>query len=397
MTTSGSPSTPSAPVAGAPENAAGKPRVAVVFGGRSSEHAISCVTAAGVLAAIDRTRYDVVPVGITTAGRWVLVDDDPARFELADGKLPEVPAAGPRVALAQEVGARALQLLDGPADGAPSGLAALQRVDVVLPLLHGPFGEDGTLQGLLELSDTRYVGSGVLASAASMDKQVMKVLLAGAGLRVGPWTWFHARRWAADPAGCRADVEALGYPVFVKPARAGSSIGITKVAGSEGLAAAVEEALAHDPKVVVEATLTGREIECGVLEDLAGGEPLTSLPGEVEVVGGHDFYDFEAKYLDAANVRLTCPADLPADVVAAVRRTAVAVFEAMGAEGLARVDLFVDPERGEEGVVVNEINTMPGFTPFSMYPRMWAQTGVDYPELVDRLLQLALRRPTGLR
>ncbi|MGI4894333.1 MAG: D-alanine--D-alanine ligase family protein [Janthinobacterium lividum] len=368
-------------------------RVAVVFGGRSSEHAVSCVTAAGVLAAIDRERYDVVPIGITTSGRWVLVADDPSSFELSNGKLPEVPAAGIQVALSQEVASRTLRSL---ADE-DSEVTALQHIDVVLPLLHGPFGEDGTLQGLFELSDTRYVGSGVLASAASMDKQVMKVLLAGAGLNVGPWTTFTARRWAADPVACRAAVADLGYPVFVKPARAGSSIGITKVGDPAGLDAAVAEAVAHDPKVVVEATVTGREIECGVLADLGGGVPLTSLPGEIELVGGHDFYDFEAKYLDSDNVRLTCPADLPAETVEAVRRTAVEVFEAMGAEGLARVDLFVDPARGAEGIVVNEINTMPGFTPFSMYPRMWAATGIDYPELVDRLLQLALHRPTGLR
>ncbi len=242
----------------------------------------------------------------------------------------------------------------------------------------------------------------MLASAAGMDKQVMKLLLAGHGLPVGPWTSFRAKRWDADRDAVVAEVEALGYPVFVKPARAGSSIGITRVTDRAGLEAAVAEAVAHDPKVVVEAALSGREVECGVLEDLAGGEPRTSLPGEVEVVGGHDFYDFEAKYLDAGNVRLSCPADLPDDVTAAVRRTAVRVFEAMEAEGLARVDLFVDVERfratdGAEGIVVNEINTMPGFTPFSMYPRMWAATGVDYPQLVDHLLTLALQRPTGLR
>ncbi|WP_432562902.1 D-alanine--D-alanine ligase family protein [Kineococcus sp. SYSU DK003] len=377
-----------------PPSRTARPRVAVLFGGRSSEHAISCVTAAGVLAALDRDVYDVVPIGITTSGRWVLVDDDPAQFALTDGKLPEVPAAGAPVALPQDVGSRALQGSSGEDLGAP--------VDVVLPLLHGPFGEDGTLQGLFELSDTRYVGSGVLASAAGMDKQVMKLLLAGQGLPVGPWTSFRARRWESDRQAVVAEVEALGYPVFVKPARAGSSIGISRVTSREGLEAAVAEAISHDPKVVVEAGLTGREIECGVLEDLAGGEPLTSLPGEIEVVGGHDFYDFEAKYLDSDNVRLSCPADLPDDVVAAVRGTAVQVFEAMGAEGLARVDLFVDVERfaatgGADGIVVNEINTMPGFTPFSMYPRMWAATGVDYPQLVDHLLQLALRRPTGLR
>jgi len=380
------------PTTSATSAAARRPRVAVLFGGRSSEHAVSCVTAAGVLAAIDRERYDVVPVGITPTGRWVLVDEASAAFALGGSALPEVPADGARVALSLEVAAGALEALD-----APAGAAALQQVDVVFPLLHGPFGEDGTLQGLLELSDTRYVGSGVLASAASMDKQVMKVLLAGAGLRVGPWTSFTARRWAADPDGCREDVATLGFPVFVKPARAGSSIGITRVEGPEDLDAAVALAVAHDPKVVVEAALVGREIECGVLEDLDGGDPLTSLPGEIEVLGGRSFYDFEAKYLDADSVRLTCPADLPADVVAAVRRTAVEVFGAMGAEGLARVDLFVDPERGADGIVVNEINTMPGFTPFSMYPRMWAETGLDYSTLVDRLLQLALSRPTGLR
>ena len=386
-----SPSEPPSPDSTSP-NPPRRPRVAVLFGGRSSEHAVSCVTAAGVLAAIDRERYDVVPVGITRTGRWVLVDERSAAFALGGSALPEVPADGARVALSLEVAAGALEALD-----APAGAAALQHVDVVFPLLHGPFGEDGTLQGLLELSDTRYVGSGVLASAASMDKQVMKVLLAGAGLRVGPWTSFTARRWSTDPDACRKDVATLGFPVFVKPARAGSSIGITKVEGPDDLDAAVALAVAHDPKVVVEAALAGREVECGVLADLGGGEPLTSLPGEIEVLGGHAFYDVEAKYLDADSVRLTCPADLPPDVVAAVRRTAVDVFVALGAEGLARVDLFVDPERGEDGIVVNEINTMPGFTPFSMYPRMWAETGLDYPELVDRLLQLALQRPTGLR
>ncbi|GAB7190551.1 D-alanine--D-alanine ligase family protein [Kineococcus sp. NUM-3379] len=367
-----------------------RPRVAVVFGGRSGEHAISCVTASGVLAAIDRSRYDVVPVGITRSGRWVLVEGDPSTLAITGGRLPEVPADGAVVALPQEVGSRDLVPLSGGVDP-----AALGAVDVVLPLLHGPYGEDGTLQGLLELSDTRYVGSGVLASAASMDKQVMKALLTAAGLPVGPYVAFSRRRWEREPGTCREEVAALGWPVFVKPARAGSSIGITRVERPGDLDAAVAEAQRHDPKVVVEAAITGREIECGVLEDLGGGEPLTSLPGEVAVVDGRAFYDFEAKYLAADEaVRLSCPADLPADVTAEVRATAVRVFEAMGAEGLARVDLFVcDDGR----VLVNEINTMPGFTPTSMFPRMWAATGVDYPALVDHLLQLALRRPVGLR
>ncbi|PPK98554.1 D-alanine-D-alanine ligase [Kineococcus xinjiangensis] len=383
------PTSPS-PAAPAPTANGARPRVAVVFGGRSGEHPVSCVTAAGVVSAIDRERYDVVPVGITRTGRWVLVEGDLSALALSGARLAEVPADGTVVALPQEVGARELLPV-----GRPAGPAALGAVDVVLPLLHGPYGEDGTLQGLLELSDTRYVGSGVLASAASMDKQVMKALLVAAGLPVGPYVAFTARRWERERDACRAEVEALGWPVFVKPARAGSSLGITRVGGPEDLDAAVAEAQRHDPKVVVEAAITGREIECGVLEDLDGGEPLTSLPGEVAVVDGREFYDFDAKYLVADEaVELSCPADLPADVTRRVRETAVRVFEAMGAEGLARVDLFVC----EDGrLYVNEINTMPGFTPTSMFPRMWAATGMDYPTLVDHLLQLALRRPVGLR
>lgn len=374
----------------APGGTAGKPRVAVVFGGRSSEHAISCVTAAGVLRAIDRDAYDVLPIGITPDGRWVLAADDPSRWELTGGVLPEVKDGdGPGVIVPLEVGSRSLTVLEP--DRVPRTLGA---VDVVFPLLHGPFGEDGTLQGLMELADIRYVGSGVMASAASMDKHVMKVMLAGAGLPVGPYLVVPARRWEREPDEVRADVEELGWPVFVKPARAGSSIGITKVHRPEDLDAAIEAARQHDPKVVIEAMITGREIECAVLESLDGGPPATSLPGEIEVVGGHEFYDFEAKYLDEANVRLSCPADLPDAVAHRVRELSVRTFEAMGCEGLARVDFFVTPE-GE--VLVNELNTMPGFTPVSMYPRMWAATGLDYSSLVDRLLQLALHRPTGLR
>ncbi|HEX8496519.1 MAG TPA: D-alanine--D-alanine ligase family protein, partial [Actinomycetales bacterium] len=271
--------------------------------------------------------------------------------------------------------------------------ATLGDVDVVLPLLHGAFGEDGTLQGLLELGDVRYVGSGVLASAAGMDKHYMKVLLAGHGLTVGPYVVIQPRQWHSDPDAVLDSVAALGFPVFVKPARGGSSLGITKVDDVTGLRAAVEAARVHDPKVVVEAAVTGRELECGVLEDL-DGTPRASELGEVEVLSGHAFYDFEAKYSGTDDVRLTCPADVPASARAAVQEVAVRAFEVMGCEGLARVDVFWTPD-GQ--VVVNEINTMPGFTPHSMYPRMWAASGVDYAALVDRLLQLALNRPTGLR
>jgi len=369
-----------------------RPRVAVVFGGRSSEHAISCVTAAGVLRAIDREEWDVVPIGVTPSGRWVLAADDPDRWQITDGRLPQVPEdAGHDVVVPLSTRSRDLRVLE------PGQVPAeLGAVDVVLPLLHGPYGEDGTLQGMLELGDVRYVGSGVLSSALSMDKHFMKLVLAGSGLPVGPYTVLLPAAWESDREGCRAAVDKLGYPVFVKPARAGSSMGVARVTRAEDLDAAVEAAREHDPKVVVEAAVVGREIECGVLEALDGGAPQTSLPGEITVTGDtYEFYDFEAKYLaDGDAVRLDCPADLPDDVTARVREVAARTFVAMGCEGLARVDLFLTPE-GE--LVVNELNTMPGFTPASMFPLMWRATGMGYPELVDRLLRLAMQRPLGLR
>jgi len=367
-----------------------RPRVAVVFGGRSGEHAVSCMTAASVLRALDRAAYDVVPIGITRSGRWVLAPDDPARYELTDGRLPEVtPDQGPQVLVPLESGDRELTVLE------PGRVPrVLGEVDVVFPLLHGPFGDDGTLQGLLELADVRYVGSGVLASAAGMDKHVMKLLLAAQGIPVGDHLLVTARHWERDPEGVRADVEELGYPVYVKPSRAGSSLGISRVKGPADLDGAVEAARRHDPRIVVETEIEAREIECAVLESIDGGAPATSLPGEIEVGSAYEFYDFEAKYLSGEAVRLSCPADLPADVVHRVRDLAARTFEALGCEGLARVDFFVRPD-GE--VLVNEINTMPGFTPISMYPRMWAATGLGYAALVDRLVQLALHRGTGLR
>ncbi|MGZ4603800.1 MAG: D-alanine--D-alanine ligase family protein [Kineosporiaceae bacterium] len=367
-----------------------RPRVAVVFGGRSGEHAISCMTASSVLRALDRGIYDVVPIGITTGGRWVLAGEDPARWELTDGRLPEVgDDEGPTVLVPLEAGSRSLTVLE------PGQVPrALGEVDVVFPLLHGPFGEDGTVQGLLELADVRYVGSGVLASAAGMDKHVMKLLLAAQGIPVGDHLLVTARQWERDPESVRADVEELGYPAFVKPSRAGSSLGITRVKGPADLDAAVEAARRHDPRIVVETEIEGREIECAVLESIDGGPPATSLPGEIEVGSAYEFYDFEAKYLSGEAVRLTCPAELPDAVVHRVRDLAARTFEALGCEGLARVDFFVRPDGS---VLVNEINTMPGFTPISMYPRMWEVTGLSYPALVDRLVQLALRRRTGLR
>jgi D-alanine-D-alanine ligase len=367
-----------------------RPRVLILFGGRSGEHAISCATAGGVLRAIDRERYDVLPIGITPQGRWVRVADDPDQWRITDGRLPEVTEVPERVLLPQEVGSREVRVIE---PGLPA--ADLGTVDVVLPLLHGPYGEDGTLQGMLELADVRYVGAGVLASAVGMDKHFMKVALAAAGLPIGPYQVLRGTDWQSDTGGIRARAEALGLPLFVKPARAGSSLGITRVTDLAELPAAIAEAQRHDPKVVIEAGIVGREIECAVLGGRSGARARASLPGEIVVTDAeHTFYDFEAKYLDEAAVSLQCPADLPADVTARVQDVAVRTFESIDCEGLARVDVFVT-EGGE--VVVNEINTMPGFTPYSMYPRMWQESGIGYPELLDELLQLALERPIGLR
>ena len=373
------------------EPAAGrKPRVAVVFGGRSSEHAISCVTAGSVLQAIDPSRYDVVPIGIATDGRWVLESADPGRLRLESAeRLPSVDESAAPVMLAQ--GASATDLVVTEPSAPPRTLG---EVDVVFPLLHGPWGEDGTIQGMLEMAGVRYVGAGVLASAVSMDKAFMKVVLAAAGLPVMPYTTLTAQQWAANAAGCAERVARLGFPSFVKPARGGSSIGISKIHDASELGEAVEEAMRHDPKVLVEAAAQGaREVECGVLQAL-DGTPETSVPAEIKVAGDHEFYDFAAKYLPEEHTELQVPADLPLDCADQVRAMSARAFEAVGCEGLARVDFFLRPDGS---LVVNEINTMPGFTPTSMFPRMWAASGVPYADLVDRLIRLALDRPTGLR
>ena len=367
-----------------------KPRVAVVFGGRSGEHAISCVTAGSVLRAIDRERYDVVPVGITRDGRWVLESGDPERLAITSAdKLPEVDPTRATVALSTDSDSSRLVVQE------PSSVPeTLGEVDVVFPLLHGPWGEDGTMQGLLEMAGVRYVGAGVLASAVGMDKQYMKVVLQAHGLPVLPYMIILPRDWAADRAAVHETIDSLGYPVFVKPARGGSSLGISKVHDRSHLDEAVELARQHDPKVIVEASAEGgREVECGVLQGFGDNPPDASVVAEIRVEG-HEFYDFAAKYLPEEHTSLDVPAKLPAQIAARVQELSVRAFEALSCEGLARVDFFV---LGDERVVVNEINTMPGFTPSSMFPRMWAASGVSYPELVDRLIQLALHRGTGLR
>ncbi|GAA1334917.1 D-alanine--D-alanine ligase family protein [Saccharothrix algeriensis] len=352
-----------------------KTRVAVVFGGRSSEHRISCLSAGSVLGHLDRERFDVVPVGIThDGGRWVIGADDTRALEARDRRLPSVDALVP---------VSGGELVPVAPD------EALAEVDVVFPVLHGAWGEDGTIQGLLELADIPYVGPGVLASAVAMDKEFTKRLLRGAGLPVGEFAVLHRDRETLEP-GERA---RLGLPVFVKPARAGSSVGISKVVDWDHLDGAIALARKTDPKVVVEAGVAGREVECGVLE-FPDGRVEASLPAELRVVGGAvDWYDFDAKYLDDV-CEFDVPAKLDEGVADRVREMAVTAFRALDCQGLARVDFFVTEDGG---LVVNEVNTMPGFTPISMYPRMWAETGIDYPTLLTTLVDTALARGTGLR
>jgi D-alanine-D-alanine ligase len=359
-----------------------KTRVAVVFGGRSTEHAISCVSANSILGALDTDEFEVIPVGITRAGRWVLTSEDTQL--VIDGRtLPEITdASGTEVVLPPAPTSRKVAVVD-----APEAVRALSDVDVVFPVLHGAYGEDGTIQGLFEMAGLPYVGAGVFASAAGMDKEFAKKLAAAEGIPVGPYAVLRAGQ-SLPPA----DRERLGLPVFVKPSRAGSSIGITKVYDWAALDEAVAVAREIDPKVLVEAAIVGREVECGVLEGEHGGPAEASAVAEIRVLRGHDFYDFEAKYLDDV-CEFDIPADVPAEVTARIREYAVRTFNAIDCAGLARVDFFVTPDLD---VYLNEINTMPGFTPISMFPRMWAASGLEYPKLVSRLVRTALRRGTGL-
>ena len=407
-------------------NALRKVRVAVVFGGRSAEHPVSCASAAHMLPALDPARYEVVPIGIARDGRWLLISGDPGRLAIGrDGALPSVEAVATP---GTEIAAR-----PGPGGGTLTALSPgdvprdLGQVDVVLPLLHGAYGEDGTIQGLLEMTGARYAGAGVFASAAGMDKEYMKLIFAARGLPVGPYVVVRDRDWAAgaetaqagtataepamaepamaglDRAGVPAgpgerkrlldDIGELGWPVFVKPARGGSSVGTSKAANPAELERAIETAREYDTKVLVEAAIEGMEIECAVLEGTDGGAPEASLPGQVMVGGGADFYDFQAKYL-ADETGMVIPAPIPDAAVAEIRRLACAAFEAISCEGLARVDFFYTPDGR---IVVNEINTMPGMTPASGFPKMWAATGIPLPQLMDRIIETALRKPSGLR
>ena len=378
-----------------------KIRVAVVFGGRSTEHAVSCASAGLILSAIDHDRYEVLPIGIATDGRWVLTSGDPARLALSSGSVPSVESValdGAEITPRTGPGSGVLQVTS------PGSVPAdLGTVDVVLPLLHGAYGEDGTLQGLLEMTGTRYAGAGVLASAAGMDKEYMKLLMTARGLPVGPYVVVHDREWRsagrlapgdlAERKRVLDEIAELGWPVFVKPARGGSSIGISRVTGPDDLEDAVEAARVHDPKVLVEAAVDGIEVECAVLEGLDGGPPEASVPGQVVIDPGSEFYDFEAKYLASATT-MRIPAPVPAAAAVEIRRLACAAFDAISCEGLARVDFFYT-SAGK--ILVNEINTMPGMTPASGFPRMWAASGLPLPQLVDRIIQTALRKRPGLR
>lgn len=368
-----------------------KVRVAVVFGGRSAEHAVSCASAGLVLGVIDRNRYEVVPVGIARDGRWVLTSGDPARLALTAGSAPSVDAvATPGVSVTPAAGPGGGALVFSGPTAVP---AELGEVDVVLPLLHGTYGEDGTIQGLLEMAGIRYAGAGVLASAAGMDKEYMKILFAARGLPIGRYAVVRDRDWGSSPSSLERkrvfdEVAELGWPVFVKPARGGSSIGTSRVDSADGLEAAIEAARRYDKKVLAETAINGAEVECAVLEGLDGGSPEASVPGMIVVDPRATWYDFEAKYL-AAESQMQIPAPIPDLAAARLRSLACAAFDAIGCEGLARVDFFYTPA-GE--VIVNEINTMPGMTPSSGFPLMWAATGLPLPQLIDRIITTALAR-----
>ena len=357
-----------------------KLRVLLLFGGRSSEHSISCATAAGVMGAIDRNRFDLVPIGVTKTGQMVPVADEPSRWALTSGELPVVEFEGRKV-IWPDLGDRELRFVDEH-----GSVQSLGEIDVVFPVLHGPYGEDGTIQGFLELLDIPYVGNGVFASAAGMDKEFTKALFEAAGIPVTPHVVIREKQWLDDPESTLEKVAKLGgTPLFVKPARAGSSVGVSKVSNMDAFADAVALALENDDKVVVERGLVGREVECAVLGGRHGARPRVSVAGEI-VVKGREFYDFDAKYRDEASVDLIVPAVISADELSEMQSIARRAFEAIGGSGLARVDFFLTAD----GFLVNEINTMPGFTPLSMFPALWQASGIAYADLITELIDLAL-------
>ena len=356
-----------------------KRRVAVVFGGRSAEHEISVLSARSVIAALDPDRYEVMAIGVTKDGRWQLMPGGPPGLPAGapPRELPGVsPGSGTEIALDQEPGSQALVSADG----------SRTPIDVVFPVMHGPYGEDGSIQGFLEMAGVPYVGAGVLASAIGMDKAVQKVLFAAEGIPTVAYDVVHERDWEEDPEGVEARAAHLGYPLFAKPAALGSSIGILRVEDPSRLRGALETALRFGRKAVLERAATGaRELEVSVL---GNDDPVASVAGEI-VPRGHAFYDFEAKYLDEHGAELVIPAEIPPGVLEELQRLAVASFRAIEGAGMARVDFFLMPDGR---VLLNEVNTIPGFTSISMYPRLWEASGLSYPELVDRLIELAIER-----
>ena len=373
-----------------------KLRVGVIYGGRSGEHEVSIASAASVIKHLDRSRYEPIPIRIEKDGRWTIADRAPTAISAAEvieqARLhaPRSPRPGRETVLVAHPSEDTLVTIERrPAKGSDVDQAVVTGLglDVVFPILHGPYGEDGTVQGLLELANVPYVGPGVMASAVGMDKAVMRVLFVARGLPVAPWLSLIRRDWECDRAAVTAGLQTLGLPIFVKPANLGSSVGITKVKSTDELAAAIDHALEFDRKVVVEAAVPeAREIECAVL---GNDEPQASMPGEV--IPSREFYDYEAKYLDAGSQTII-PADLPADQIAEVQRLAIEAFRAVDAAGMSRVDFLLARSTGI--IYVNEINTIPGFTTISMYAKMWEASGVSYPTLVDRLIQLAIDRHT---
>ena len=353
----------------------GKLRVGVIFGGRSGEHEVSLVSATSVIGALDPAKYDVVPIGITPEGRWISSGRALGMLKEKSGQEGE-----PEQFLVPEPNRKGLVSLNG------GGTSSPQSLDVVIPLVHGTYGEDGTLQGLLELADIPYVGAGVLASAVGMDKIVQKMVFTTAGLPVVRYCWAYSSDCRDNPGKVRALVEkTLRYPVFVKPANTGSSVGITKVHSRKELAPALTVAAEFDRKVIIEEGVRdAREIECSVL---GNDSPVASVPGEI--VPSNEFYDYDAKYVDGKS-RAIIPAPLPAAVARRVRDYAVRAYRAIDCAGMSRVDFFVTKRKGR--VILNEVNTIPGFTAISMYPKMWEASGVPFRELLDRLIALAVER-----
>lgn len=378
-----------------------KKRVVFLYGGKADEHSISCISAAGVLSAVDESRFEIVRIAITKQGDWIVGGEDPRNFHMEEGELPVITKTAETRDVVLDPAKGADGFLVREADGT---LTSLGHIDAVFPVLHGPNGEDGTLQGLLEMMQVPYVGCGVLASAACMDKYYAKQLFKAAGINVAPGIALDARKFASDAANnfaayaneILAQVEAakLEYPLFVKPSRAGSSFGVTKVESrdAKALADAVFEASKHDWRVLIEQGIDAREIECAVLAARDGEEPQASWPGEVVLdkrqAGEDQFYDFDSKYMDSAASHVEVPADLPEETLQRVRKTALAAFKAADGRGLSRVDSFVTKDGR---VILNEINTMPGFTPISMYPKAWEATGISYSDLITKLIEGVLK------